>query len=293
MRIKLFSCHHRRPVFPAAGELFMPIWSGGEADAHGRWLTDLDGLNIHTQPFDEMRQQFFVWRNLLGGLDHVGFEHYRRLLPLDPLPAADCETRYPRVLAVRRQLAANALLWRGEVDVATIEEYLRLREELSRADVEALQRWIARHDVIVPRRYLAAPVDLQWRMCGLSDDVWQRFVRSIEVSSFWRSRCSYIDFAQIGAHFLNMFILRSELFDEYMSFWAEVMFNVQGSVDPASRQLGFLSERLFSYWMLQKQIENPLLRVAELPHLFCAEIGAAPQPAAAPAAAPMLAEANA
>ena len=293
MRMRLFSCHHLRPSFPAAGELFMPIWSGGAADPRGRWLTDLDGLNIHSQPLDEMRQQFYVWRNLLGGLDHVGFEHYRRLLPLDPLPAADCETRYPRVLALRRQLAANALLWRGDVDAATFEDYLRLRRELTHADVEALKRWVSRFDVIVPRRYLAAPVDLQWRMCGLSDDVWRRFVRSIEVSSFWRSRRSYIDFGQIGAHFLNMFILRADLFDEYMSFWAEVMFNVQGSVEPESRQLGFLSERLFSYWMLQKQIEDPLLRVAELPHLFCADAAAAPDPPPSSAAAPIMAEADA
>jgi hypothetical protein len=40
LRVKLYSCHHDRPIFPASGDLFMPIWTGGEEDPAGRWLTD-------------------------------------------------------------------------------------------------------------------------------------------------------------------------------------------------------------------------------------------------------------
>ena len=270
MRVKLYSCHHDRPIFPASGEVFMPIWTGGEADCAGRWLSDLGGLNLYmAKDFNEMRQHFFVWRNLLDGVDYVGFEHYRRIFMLDPLPAYACGLRFPRVLEARRAVAADALAWRHDADCETFVQYLQLRESLSSDEMADLTQWIGSYDIIAPRRHTFAPIAVQWRQCKFSDDAWEAFVKAISLSSYWRGRKNYIDFAQVGAHYCNMFIMRVELFDEYMQFWSEVMFNVQAAVDRTSRYLGYLSERLFSLWVLQKQIENPLLRVTDLPYLFC------------------------
>jgi hypothetical protein len=270
MRIKLYSCHHNRPLFPATGDVFVPIWTGGEADPAGRWITDLQGLNLHAAPdFNEMRQQFFVWRNLMDGADYIGFEHYRRLFLLDPLPADDCGLRFPRVLQARRSMAADTLLWRHDSDCATFIQYLQLRRSLTPSETETLTRWVASYDIIAPRRHTFAPMEIQWKQCKCSDEVWDAFVKSISLSSFWRDRKSYINFAQVGTHYCNMFIMKIALFDEYMQFWSEVMFNLQGAVDRSLRYLGYLSERLFSLWVLQKQIENSLLRVVDVPYLFC------------------------
>jgi Domain of unknown function (DUF4422) len=126
-----------------------------------------------------------------------------------------------------------------------------------------------------------ASIETQWKQCSFSEEAWDAFVKSIALSSFWRGRANYINFAQIGAHYCNMFIMKAGLFGEYMQFWSEVMFNVQAAVDRSSRYLGYLSERLFSLWVLQKQIENPLLRVADLPYLFCPDEGLADALAAA------------
>lgn len=270
MRIRLYSCHHERPIFPALGEIFMPIWTGGEVDPNGRWLTDLSGLNLHAAPdFNEMRQEFFAWRNLMPDADYIGFEHYRRLFMLDPLPAYDCGLRFPRVLEARRAMAADTLSWRHDADCETFVQYIRLRSSLTRAETEALGAWIGSHDIIAPRRHTFAPMEIQWKQCSFSEESWDAFVKSIALSSFWRGRRNYVNFAQIGVHYCNMFIMKAALFDEYMQFWSEVMFNVQAAVDRSSRYLGYLSERLFSLWVLQKQIEDPLLRVVDLPYLFC------------------------
>jgi hypothetical protein len=272
VKVKIYSCHHERPIFPACGELFAPIWTGGVLDPDGRWLTDIDGLNLHAAAdFNEMRQEFFVWRNLLDGVDYIGFEHYRRLFLLDPLAAEDCGARFPRVLEARRGMAANALLWRHDSDTETFVQYIQLRNSLAPSEIHALTEWIGGHDIIVPRRHTFAPLDIQWRQCNLPDDLWAHFIEAIAASDFFRDRKNYMEFSQIGAHFCNMFIMKAELFREYMQLWLEVMFSLQGMVDRSSRHLGYLSERLFSLWVLQKQIENPLLRVTDIPYLFCPE----------------------
>ena len=268
MRVKLFSCHHSRPVHLATGDLFMPLWSGGTTDNRRRWLTDLDGVNIHHLRLDEMRQQYFVWKNLLWSLDYVGFEQYRRLLMLDPLPAAELQERYPRVLAVRRKLAAYAVEWRGVADADTFRDYLRLREELLPTRVAALTDWISRYDIIAPRRYVQFNVEEQWLLAKLPRGLWDQFIDKIRCSAFMRHRTNFVQTDQVGAHFCNMFIMTTALFDEYMSFWSEVVLEMFSAYDQSSRDVGFLSERLFSFWLLQKQVENPLLRVAEVPHLF-------------------------
>lgn len=272
VKVKIYSCHHERPIFPASGEIFTPIWTGGTIDPAGRWLTDLDGLNLHSErDFNEMRQEFFAWRNLLGGLDYIGFEHYRRLFLLDPLPADMCGARFPRILEARRSLAANSLLWRHDSDTETFVQNLQLRRSLTPSETAALKNWIASHDIIVPRRHTFAPLDIQWQQCELSDELWSHFKEAIAASKFFRTAPNYMNFSQIGAHFCNMFIMKVDLFSEYMQLWSEVMFSLQGVVDRSSRHLGYLSERLFSLWVLQKQIENPLLRVTDLPYLFCPE----------------------
>lgn len=272
VKVKIYSCHHERPLFPAFGDVFTPLWTGGEVDQAGRWLTDLDGLNLHSEKdFNEMRQEFFAWRNLLDGLDYIGFEHYRRLFLLDPLPAEACGARYPRLLEARRSMAANSLLWRYESDAETFVQYLQLRDSLTPSDISALKNWIASHDIIVPRRHTFAPLDIQWRQCNLPEEVWEHFMEAISASKLFQTTVNYMNFSQIGAHYCNMFIMRVELFSEYMEFWSDVMFSLQGVVDRSARHLGYLSERLFSLWVLQKQIENPLLRVADLPYLFCPE----------------------
>jgi hypothetical protein len=254
----------------------MPIWTGGEADPAGRWVSDLIGLNLHAaKDFNEMRQEFFAWRNLLDGVDYIGFEHYRRLFLLDPLPAYDCGLRFPRVLEARRAMAANTLLWRHDADCETFVQYLQLRRSLSHGEAEILTSWIGNYDIIAPRRHTFAPLETQWKQCKFSDEAWDAFVKSISLSSYWRERKNYIDVAQVGVHYCNMFIMKVALFDEYMLFWSEVMFNVQAAVDRSSRYLGYLSERLFSLWVLQKQIENSMLRVVDLPYLFCPDEGLA------------------
>ncbi|MGU3454587.1 DUF4422 domain-containing protein [Methylobacterium fujisawaense] len=278
MAIKIFNCHHERPAIGPVGDLFTSLWTGGPPDEAGNWLTDLVGLNIAPMvDLGDMRHQFYVWKNLTDGLDYIGFEQYRRLFILDPLAAWECEARSPRVFETRRKIANDTTLWRADVDADTFVDYVRLRSSFGADKIHEIEKWIQSFDIIVPRRLTYAAVDAQWAMCNLSLDDWRVFVNAIEAASYFRKVTNYIQYNQIGGLFCNMYIMRTHLFHEYMSFWSEVIFSIQNSVDRSIRSLAFLSERLYSYWVLQKQIENPCLKVVEIPYMIPTEYAGIPE----------------
>jgi hypothetical protein len=272
MTITIYSSHHEKPCFPRVADLFVPIWTGGEADPGKRWLTDLQGVNIHSKTsYNEMRQEFFVWRNLLGQSEYVGFEHYRRPFLLDPRNIQIAESRYPSVLAARKQMAANVLMWHASVEPEIYADYVQMRQGLSARERVDIKNWIKNFDMILSRPYPGMPIVTQWRQCGLSMEIWDRFIAALESSSYWQGRTNHIHYEQVGAHYCSMFIMRVDLFCEYMAFWWDVMQKIEPTIDPTTRYLGWLSERLFTYWVMQKRIEQPMLRVGELPFLYCEE----------------------
>jgi hypothetical protein len=65
-----------------------------------------------------------------------------------------------------------------------------------------------------------------------------------------------------------MYMMRSELLDEYLTFCFEVLEFYRSKLTLRDRALGYLSERLFSFWLYQKRIDQPTLRVLELPFVI-------------------------
>jgi hypothetical protein len=55
---------------------------------------------------------------------------------------------------------------------------------------------------------------------------------------------------------------------EYLNFCFEVLAFSQAKLALRGRALGYFSERLFSFWLYQKRIEVPMLRVLELPFVM-------------------------
>jgi hypothetical protein len=56
--------------------------------------------------------------------------------------------------------------------------------------------------------------------------------------------------------------------EEYLDFCFEVLAFCQAKLALGGRGLGYFSERLFSFWLYQKRIEIPNLRMLELPFVM-------------------------
>lgn len=266
MRCMIYVCHHAAPAHVLRTPLFSTLVSGVRPRPGEAFDTDLDGENIAEMlEHSEMRQQYYVWKNTLLAYDYVGFEHYRRLFFLDPVAPGDAPV--PFVEDARAKFLSDQNLPRLVVDDAQFLAYLNMRRQMSFAAAGSLTAWIASHDIIVQRPLFEMELEAQWKTTHMAD-MWDVLVESILTNSYFDKRPARIDFSMRNPHFCNMYIMKAGLFDEYMKFWWQSISYVAARVEIYPRLLGHFAERIFNAFLMQKRMEQPLLRVGVLPHLF-------------------------
>lgn len=266
MRLKIFSCHHIPPSHVLSTEIFQTLISGIDVPPGSRIETDSGGANIaDDNDFSELRHQYFIWKNRLSEFDYVGFEHYRRPFLIDPLDTRSAQLRIPSLLQIRRHYHANPS-WALVVDDTVMADYFAVRQDFTPTQVSCVKAWIGGFDVVVNNGD-RSPIDDQWRACH-DAYIWSEIVRLVRASPYFSDRECYIDFALRNSHFRNMYIMRSDIFSEYMTFCFDILFEMRDVLGIRSHRLyGYVSERLFALFMHQKRVENPCLRVLELPVL--------------------------
>ncbi len=266
MRLKIFSCHHVLPSYVLSTEIFQTLVSGIEVPDGSGAETDIAGINIaDDNDFSELRHQYFIWKNRISEFDYIGFEHYRRPFLIDPLDARTAQSLMPPLLALRRHYHANPA-WALVVDDSIMADYFGVRKHLTPAEVARVKTWIAGLDIVTTCGD-RLPIDDQWRLCH-DPALWPEIVRLVRASPYFADRECFIDFSLRNSHFRNMYIMRADLYAEYMSFCFGILFEMRDVLAIRSQRLyGYVSERLFSLFMHQKRVENPYLRVHELPVL--------------------------
>jgi len=230
-------------------------------------MSDLGGINIAGDNlYSELRHQFFVWKNLIDQYDYIGFEHYRRPFFIDTLSAWRLANEFNDVWEMRLYFAAfNNVGLRCRPDV--FHQYLAMRRSLDDAALSQLRQWIGGYDVVVPRPNIGN-IEQQWKQWFHDDAYWDTMVEAINRSQMFRGRPNLMCFQLEVCYFANMYIMRSELLDEYLTFCFEVLAFCQSQLTLTGRALGYFSERLFAFWLYQKRIEQPTLRVLELPFVM-------------------------
>jgi hypothetical protein len=267
MRLKLFSCHHLRPEFTCNTEIFQTLVSNLPEPEDGSFMSDLGGINIAGDNlYSELRHQYFVWKNLIGDYDYVGFEHYRRPFFIDMMPPERLAAEFPDVWRMRVFFAASNVLGLLR-DRDVFEQHLTMRRSLGTADIKRLSEWIGGYDIVVPRPHIQN-IEAQWKSCFADDIYWNTMVEGVYESEFFRTRRDRIFLKMELCYFINMYIMRSDLLDEYLTFCFEVLAFCRSRLTLRGRALGYFSERLFSFWLYQKRIETPNLKVLELPFVM-------------------------
>jgi Domain of unknown function (DUF4422) len=267
MRLKIFSCHHLQPEFTCNTEIFQTLVSNLPEPADGSFMSDLGGINMaDNNLYSELRHQFFVWKNLIDCYDYIGFEHYRRPFFIDTLPATQLATEFNDIWEMRLFFAAfNNVGLRCNPRI--FHQYLAMRRSLDAVAIAQLTQWIGGYDVVVPRPNIAS-IEQQWKGCFEDDTLWDTMVEGVNRSQIFRNRPNVVCFQMEVCYFANMYIMRCDLLNEYLSFCFEVLAFCQSRLDLGGRALGYFSERLFSFWLYQKRIEMPTLRVLELPFVM-------------------------
>jgi Domain of unknown function (DUF4422) len=270
MRLKIFSCHHVHPEHELATGMFQTLVSGLPTRAGSSAITDIHSRNIaKAEKFCELRHQYFVWQNLLADYDYVGFEHYRRPFYLDPLPLDRLEREYPLVAEVRERLRAEPYRIQVDVGPEAMRQHATLRERLTAQDEASIAGWIGNHDVLFAHTIFEESGSNFIRHHADSAPLWEAFIA--DLAAYWprRFKCRYTALPPPWSGYLNMYILRSELFDEYMDLVMTVLLDLDRRFpDGEPRVWGLMTERLFGAYLLQKAMEKPFFRYRQLPFLF-------------------------
>jgi hypothetical protein len=268
MRIKIFTSYHFVPEHYIANELYAPLVMGHAIGHHPVLVSDQWGANIAGQAsYCEMRGQYYVWKNLLSAYDYVGFQHYRRMIFFDQMPLAAHD---PLLLQVRRAYLRDPLTIELKTDASFFQAYQDALQRLGQTDIEALRELIGSHDIITLRPWPCSLAE-QYRSTHVPGD-WDALVHILTQHPRFRGRPNHLDFDLKMLYSCNMYVMRAEEFDAYMSFWHETMREftklVKPHADPyQSRVYGFISERIFTLYLYQLRMERPQLRIIALPYV--------------------------
>jgi len=268
MRADIFTVYHFVPETYVANDLYKPLVLGHKIGPHPVLLSDEGGDNISQEAsYCEMRGHYYVWKNLLSGCDYVGFQHYRRWLFFDHMQAA---SQQPLFSFIRRKYLADPHSNDFSADQDTFKIYTDAAQALSAADLDAIRETIGHYDIVTVKPWKFSIGD-QYRSIHVPQD-WDTLMQIWAKHSRFRSKPNYLNPELQAFYSCNMFVMRAAVFNDYMSFWWELIQEFAKAVKPhadsyQSRLYGFVSERIFTLYLYQLRMERPDLRLLELPKI--------------------------
>ena len=229
METKILVAYHK-PYWTPENPIYHPIQVGaiGKPPIRETFLRDDVGDNISKKNpyFCELTGMYWAWKNL--HCDIIGFCHYRRYFVDHRFWCRPKE----RLL---KQTQAEALIEGVDIVVPRKRYYVIETRENQYIHAHHKEDLLCLHQVMSERspEYLVA---------------YERMLRT-------RS-----------GHIFNMFYMRKESFDTYMTWLFDLLFEVESRLDISnyspydSRVFGFLAERLLDVW-----IEHNRLIIQECP----------------------------
>lgn len=260
---ELFTLFHLDPPSISLPEIYVPMHVGflGELEGYP-YLTDRTGgefLSSKADYYSELSGIYWAWKNSDAPI--IGTCHYRRYFTTYPFPAS---YRLKKFLRNTLQINVN-LAPRRNVPTEKIGKFLPYL-----LDEKEIQSILATHDAILP-----APLILKVSVRTHYQQHHQIADLDILEKIILEKHPEYSEtFAQVmegnELYPYNMFVLKREVFDQFMPWWFGVLADFESRVDLnlytgyQKRILGYLSERILTVWFKK----NKALLIKELPLLF-------------------------
>ena len=222
--------------------MFSYLVSGHVTPEDGSFTGDLDGENIAADnQYSELRHHYYIWKNKLGQLDFVGVEHYRRMLFLDFLPAEKLSRLASHLMHVRSWAHVDRALALIELEHHQLEQAIAMRQHASEEDLAVLLKWLGNRDIILPRMWALhdrPDFEGQWRASGAPPEMWEDMMAMFGAQPAMQPAPAV---PIRTACFNNCFMMRSELFDRYMTalFQAIEQLKVASQGNPTTRSIGY------------------------------------------------------
>lgn len=275
MRIRIFNCHYDDPQDPFADDVFATLVSGRRSAPDGSYLGDLDGENIAARNiFSEIRHQYYVWKNFENRYDYVGFEHYRRLFFFDFAPAPVLRDASEALFQSRVLFAGDYLATHHDVPRAAFQTYGDMRRRWSATEIAAMHDHLGACDIIIPRPPENGGLERQWKTCAPAD-IWDRMLLALSRNPVM---ARYLHAPIMSCVFNNMYVMKWEIFDRYMTTLMDAIADLDGEVGDLNRIYGHIGERILNFFLFAERMDRPATRIHHQPVLTCMSIDRVIQP---------------
>lgn len=224
MSIKILIAAHK-PYWMPTDAVYLPVHVGAEGKNSIGYTPDNTGDNISSKNpnFCELTGLYWAWKNL--DADYIGLVHYRRYFTRKEV--RDMEAKKKQILTEKE--------W---------------------------QILLAKHPVIVPdkRKYY-----IETNRSHYNHAHHREGLDLAEV--IIKERCPeyVLSFETVmnrtWAHMFNMFVMRRDIYDAYMQWLFDILFEIEKRVDITdwdiyeSRIYGFVSELLLDVWLEHNHID--------------------------------------
>ena len=221
--------------------IFRPIQEGKQRSGLDLELPfhdgDRDTISHENEYYAELTAMYWVWKNMdLSGLDYVGFCQYRRFLKLSCL---NPWTRLKATLSRRYQpqytMTKASFLSSQDVDVAQYVAHIY--------DYDIIYNHPITLKDPIKKQYLQYHIKEDWDF--LEAELMRRYPPTVVVDFF----------SQHELILGNLFIMKPAIYEAYCTWLFDILDRVKPHVQfvpyPYQRRVfGFMSERLFTFFMM-------------------------------------------
>jgi len=233
--IKIFVATHKKYDFPQL-TMYIPIQVGcalkKEDFGYAKDNNIRDNISHKNTSFCELTALYSVWKDEnYNNLDYIGLSHYRRYF------------------------SGNEFSFNG-------------KKILNQKEAEKL---LQTHDIIVPkkRNYYIETIYDHYKHAHYENDLLK--LKTILLDKYPEYINSF-DTIMSGKtiHLFNMFVMKKEHFNMYMTWLFDILFTLEKQIDISSydtyqsRVFGFLSERLLNVWIHQQGLSIAEVKVVNI-----------------------------
>lgn len=244
MNISIYIATHKKYWFPNFDE-YKPIHVGAvSSEEKFIGLCDSNEISISekNKNYCELTALYWIWKNDISS-EIIGLCHYRRYFFL--------KKTYTQLVAFYTD--------------KYYEQYM-----LNFLVPQKIDRYLKEYDVILPKKnFLGLDMNLELQYCKMhreSDFCMMKRVLLELYPEYEDSLNAVIRMKWV--YFYNMFIMKRELFNNYMEWLFHILFELEKRIEIPkdeyqARVFGFLAERLLNIYVFHNK-----LKVKEVPYIF-------------------------
>jgi hypothetical protein len=256
-KISIYSFYYKPTVIPVQNNLYIPVMAG---NVLLKTSTGMQGDDIHDSISDknrfysELTGIYWVWKNTRQEV--TGCCHYRRYFTAVQEPFG---SRLKRILYFAAGLYRKRF---GLIYTSNIERFKnRIINE------KEVREILQNYDAILPqKRKLKYTVKVHYsRYHNIKDLEILEAILTDKHPEYVSAFKNVMEGKRLYAN--NMFIMRDNHFQQFMSWWFDILFEYEKRVnlsdyrDYQQRIMGFLGERLLTIWFSHENLKVKELQV--------------------------------